>query len=274
MENISAMLNVTVSEGSPPAVRLTGEADFHNRHQISHTFEALLGDGQSTILADLSGLHHIDSSALSVLILCATRASEAGGGIELTGVSERVSRMLTLCGAAAFFDSSVPDVPVGRTQEPSAPARNYWHVSDFSIPASPLAATTARSRVADVIRSLPLSLSDGHDVMVAVGEALANAIKHGCGCDPESRISIKCVAGPSRLAIDIADPGDGFNPEEVPPPSPDALMEGGMGIHLMRELMDEVSFSFDHYCTTVRLVKHVSSPTESEAPAVGELTKV
>ena len=273
MQSSVSGLNVEVTNDTPPVVKLRGEADFHNKHQICEVFGKLVEDGQAIIHADLSELAYVDSSGLAALVGCAAKASKAGGAIELLGVSDRVSRVLTLCGAAAFFDARGSDVPVCRDGEATAPSEGFWHVSDFSLPASPGAAAIARNRVADVVRSLPLSLTEGQDVLTAVGEALANAIKHGCGCSPEMKISVKCVAGAGRLAVDIIDPGPGFDPEAVGQHTPHSLAEGGMGIYMMRELMDEVSFAFDN-CTTVRLVKHLRNLTPQEPTSVGEAAGV
>ena len=269
----TAGLNVEVLNSAPPLVRLTGEADFHNKHQISEVFDRLVKRGQATIQADLSELDYIDSSGLSALVGCAAKASEAGGAIELLGVSERVSRMLTLCGAAAFFRTSLPDVPVCGEGKTMSPAEGFWHVSEFNLSATPDAAAVARGRVADVIRGLPLTLGEGQDVLVAVGEALANAIRHGCGCNPDMTISIRCVAGPSRLAVDVTDHGPGFDPGIVGSPSPQSLSEGGMGIYMMRQIMDEVSFSFGDG-TTVRLVKYINRVASDDNVNTDEMAGV
>ncbi len=258
---------------TPPVVKLSGEADFHNKHRICEAFDELLDDGHATICADLSELAYVDSSGLAALVGCAAKVSKGGGAVELLGVSHRVSRLLTLCGAAPFFRGTDTGVgPAHIDREPTAPSETFWHVSDFSVPASPGAASVARDRVADVVRSLPLNLTEAQDVMMAVGEALANAIKHGCGCCPEMKISVKCVAGPGRLAVDISDPGPGFDPEAVGRRSRRPLAEGGMGIYMMRTLMDEVSFAFDE-CTTVRLVKRLGEAAPAETATVAEPTE-
>jgi len=252
-------LNVAVEHKTPPVVRVSGQADFHNRDQISHALDRLRRKGHATVRADLSALDYMDSSALATLIRCAQDAREDGGYVELTGTSRQVARVLTQCGAAVFFRSSVFDVPVDGEVEEKLPSENFWQVCDFRVPASPLAATIARQRVADVVRSLPFSLMEAADIIIAVGEAMANAIRHGCACDSTMNVSVKCVAGPSRLAVDITDPGDGFDPISVPVPSPKSIVDGGMGIYIMRQLMDEVSFFFDG-ATTARLIKYIAGP--------------
>jgi serine/threonine-protein kinase RsbW len=252
----TSVLSVAVEGTSPPLLRVRGEADFHNRGQIYDTVKSLIDDGHMTVHADLSELSYMDSSALSMLVKCAAEVREAGGIIELTGTSSHVSRVLTKCGATLFFGTGLDEDLADGRRDGVAAGDSFWRVSDFSLPARPESALIARQRVVDVVGALPLGASDSVDVMIAFGEAVANAIRHGCGCDPEQRITVKCIAFPGRLAIDVIDPGPGFTPSEVPAPSPKSILDGGMGIYIMRELMDEVEFLFDQG-TTARLVKHL-----------------
>ena len=83
-------------------------------------------------------------------------------------------------------------------------------------------------------------------VVLAADEAIANAIRHGCGGDPGKRI--RCIARldeSGNLAIIIRDPGPGFDPTKVPDPTQgDALLaSNGRGLFLIRQLMDEVAFA-------------------------------
>lgn len=254
MEAAAPTLNLTVEEGVPPLLRVSGEADFQNRDRIYHAVRELMERGSRTVRADLSEVSHLDSGALATLIRCANEARDAGGALEITGASRQVSRVLTQCGAAALFRCCLQDVPVDGSHLDKDSPGGFWRVSDFSLPASPDAASIARQKVAELVCSIPMSLSDRADVMIAFGEAIANAIIHGCSSDPGRSVGIRCVAGPGRLAIDVTDPGDGFDPDSVPKPTPRSIVDGGMGIHIMRELMDEVQFYFSAG-TTARLVK-------------------
>jgi serine/threonine-protein kinase RsbW len=226
---------------------------------MSEAFERCLTAGHRLVKADLGDVHYIDTSGISALIRCASRAIDAGAAIELIGASDQVSRVLTMCGASVYFNSAIDDIPICSGSEPAEIDQKFWHVSDFNIPASPKTAAIARSRVENVIESMPFSKSAAQDILIAFGEAIANAIRHGCLCNPDLRISIKCVAGPGGLSIDITDPGAGFLPDIIPDHKPDSLLEGGMGIYMMRQLMDKVTFKFDG-TTTVRLVKYVNAP--------------
>lgn len=262
MRQPAGLLKLSIVRDGPSDLAMAGQADFHSKQRIHDAFDELLAEGCLLVRADLTDLHYADTSAVAALVSCAMKYAEAGGQIELAGASRPVSRVLNLSGAAAFFASATDRVPVGEGRVPTAPSENYWHATEFSLPASPESAAVARARIARLVRALPLGLDECDDVVVAVGEALANAIRHGCGGNTQMQITVKCVAGPRRLAIEIADPGAGFSPDSVPSPSPRSLIQGGMGIYMMRKLMDEVSFSFGD-STIVRLVKYIPSTDAS-----------
>ena len=83
-------------------------------------------------------------------------------------------------------------------------------------------------------------------VVIAADEAIAIAIRHGCGGDPTKRI--RCISHldeSGNLSIIIRDPGPGFDPTTVPnPPQGDAVgASSGRGLFLIGQLMDEVAFA-------------------------------
>lgn len=82
---------------------------------------------------------------------------------------------------------------------------------------------------------------------LAIREASANAIKHGNKQHPDKVAQVIFEIDSENITIRIMDQGEGFAPEEVPNPlAPENLLKGtGRGIFLMRQLMDEVDFSFD-----------------------------
>ena len=123
----------------------------------------------------------------------------------------------------------------------------------------PDSAAIARKRISDAIELLSVCAADKQDIILAVGEAITNAIRHGCGCDPSLEVCVKCNAGPDRVVVCIVDPGKGFDPGSVPPPETASMVGGGMGIYIMRELMDKVEYNFDG-CTKLTLVKHFIQP--------------
>ena len=82
-------------------------------------------------------------------------------------------------------------------------------------------------------------------VETSLREALANAIRHGCERDPGKKVQV-CVAcddAPGMLIV-VRDPGPGFDVESIPSPTQgeNLFSQGGRGIFLINELMDDVSF--------------------------------
>ncbi len=108
--------------------------------------------------------------------------------------------------------------------------------------------TTSIMRVEPFIRDIKelhiLTPDRYHDMLVAITEAVNNAIIHGNGLDPEKPVTIDVSATAHKATIIIRDAGQGFNPNNVPDPRlPENLMrEGGRGVFLIRHLADDVEF--------------------------------
>jgi len=99
-------------------------------------------------------------------------------------------------------------------------------------------------------------------IILAVDEACTNIIKHAYKYSSNGDIGINIRFTNSTLYITITDSGEHFNPDAVPAPN---LMEyqkqkksGGLGIFLMKKLMDEVNYRIlKDNKNQVELVKHL-----------------
>ena len=82
------------------------------------------------------------------------------------------------------------------------------------------------------------------NIMIAVTEAVNNAIKHGNGADSAKNVSLSLILESSLIKFRIQDEGTGFDFHDLPDPtSPENLEKpGGRGIFLMKHLSDEVDF--------------------------------
>ena len=133
-------------------------------------------------------------------------------------------------------------------------AESDWETAHISAPSRPGAAAILRHQVMEFLKSSPFSSEELADVELAVGEASSNALKYGSPKGELDEVTVKCMKNEHTLIVEISDNGGGFDPEAVSPLTPDGLAEGGMGIFLMRALMDTVEFEF-RSGTTVRLTK-------------------
>lgn len=113
------------------------------------------------------------------------------------------------------------------------------------IPADPAAISTVTDGLERVLRDHNWSDDDVMRVELAVREALANAIRHGCGNDPSKQVQC-CVTydASGEVGIVIRDPGPGFEPTAVPDPmaGDNMFKSSGRGVYLINQLMDAVGF--------------------------------
>jgi anti-sigma regulatory factor (Ser/Thr protein kinase) len=102
------------------------------------------------------------------------------------------------------------------------------------------------------------------DIRLAAGEALGNAVEHGKS-PRSSGFSVRCTFDGDQLVVEVRDNGSGFSPfDDVSTPPIDR--ERGLGIYLMRRLMDDVSYS--HNGTLVRLARKRQAEVDQTVRAI------
>jgi len=81
---------------------------------------------------------------------------------------------------------------------------------------------------------------------LAVDEACANVIEHAYGPEVTKEVSVKATIDEDTVQIDVVDTGVGFDPAGIPQKNLDQLAaerrSGGLGMRLMKTLMDEVHY--------------------------------
>lgn len=85
------------------------------------------------------------------------------------------------------------------------------------------------------------------NIMIAVTEAVNNAIKHGNKNDKSKNVDLSLMLEETQIRFEVRDFGDGFDYQNLPDPTAPENLEkpGGRGIFLMKNLSDEVSFKED-----------------------------
>ncbi len=82
--------------------------------------------------------------------------------------------------------------------------------------------------------------------VLATDEALSNVIKHGYACSPDGGIEVIlrpiCRAGRTGLVILILDRGRDTNPTRIGGRDLCDLRPGGLGVHIIRSVMDKVQY--------------------------------
>jgi serine/threonine-protein kinase RsbW len=122
------------------------------------------------------------------------------------------------------------------------------------------------ARIGDFVEKFALEtgLDDRsiYALQMAVDEACSNIIEHAYGGEGKGKIELELVTIEVGVQITIKDWGTPFDPNEIALPNLQAPLEerqeGGLGLFLMRRLMDEVLFSFGNgrgEANTLTLIK-------------------
>lgn len=88
-----------------------------------------------------------------------------------------------------------------------------------------------------------------YEIQLAVDEACANVVNHAYRDMEPGNMEISCFPDERSLTIRVRDWGKGFDPDCVAEPDVDAPLEerslGGLGLFLVKQVMDDVRFTFD-----------------------------
>jgi PAS domain S-box-containing protein len=121
---------------------------------------------------------------------------------------------------------------------------------EFVADAGELAGT--RNALRTWLTSAGVDATQSLDVLIAVGEALANAIEHGHRRTSGGTVSLRAIVLSDRLHLRIVDNG------EWKQPRPDPSANRGRGIALMRALMQDVSIEPGETGTTINMQARIA----------------
>ncbi len=98
-----------------------------------------------------------------------------------------------------------------------------------------------------------------HQVDLAIEELGNNIVRHGLAGGP-GEIEITLTSDAEAIKIEISDDGQPFNPlKDAPKPDLEAALEdrpiGGLGIHLVLTMMDEMHYRRENERNHLTLVK-------------------
>ena len=100
-------------------------------------------------------------------------------------------------------------------------------------------------------------------------EALSNAVRHGCGCDPTLGVTAEVRTDGDRVTLRVTDDGPGFDwkTQRRQIPAPDA--SHGRGLWIIAKYSDQVCFNCaGNEVTITRRVRQTCQPMELQgAPA-------
>jgi serine/threonine-protein kinase RsbW len=120
----------------------------------------------------------------------------------------------------------------------------------------PVLAVTLLNRPSEIGRLVDLLESFGEQadlgpevtfrLTLALDEIVANVIRHGFDDKGDHEIAVEVTVDPDVVTATVEDDGVPYDPRDAPHPDldapPDERQPGGLGMHLVRSTMDEVSY--------------------------------
>ena len=242
------------SAGHPPPILVTPGGAWTLLDQAQSLPLALLPAGSrrqqasaelpagATLMLYTDGLVERRNIPLDAGIKAAADLLAGGRAEHPDALADRI--MSGMAPAAGFED----DVAVLIYRHPPEPLRVHVTAQD------PSCLAEIRARLREWLPAAGVGAQDGTDILIAVGEASANAFEHapaglGDGHEPV-QITITVRAARTAVEVTVTDTGTWRPPHE----GPDTR---GHGILFMHALMDEVAVSTTEHGTTVTMTKEL-----------------
>jgi serine/threonine-protein kinase RsbW len=129
----------------------------------------------------------------------------------------------------------------------------------ISVQASTKHLAEVRDFVAKHASDFGFKKQDVADIRLAVDEAYTNIIKHAYKNDEHKSVDIELGYDSNKFWISLLDTGDAFDPSNYSEPDVRKKIKekkrGGVGVYLIKKLMDEVKYYTDGPVNEIRMIK-------------------
>lgn len=109
-----------------------------------------------------------------------------------------------------------------------------------------------------MLESLDINEDDIYAIKLAVAEAAANVIEHGYGGETESNIDLEVLLENNELIFILRDYGEQSDISEIKSRELDDYQEGGLGVHIIKTVMDSVEYVHMEQGTKLIMKKRIS----------------
>lgn len=140
----------------------------------------------------------------------------------------------------------------------------HGEVVEMEIPSAPEYVGIVRHAIEGIARRMSFDAVQVEDLKIAVGEACTNAVKYGCPRDDAHMVGIRCTVLVDGLMVEVSNSiVDCAHPRV--PVKPDLSREGGLGLYLIRHLVDEMHITWGSETATVRMLKRLAPVSVASA---------
>ncbi len=126
----------------------------------------------------------------------------------------------------------------------------------LSIPSKPEYVSMVRLAISSVANNAGFDIEAIEDIKVAISEACTNVVCHS-EIEFNSTYEVFCEVGDGKIIIHVKDEGTGYDLSGYKEPLLDVPKAGGLGIFVIKTLMDEVDIcSSQGMGTTIKMIKY------------------
>jgi serine phosphatase RsbU (regulator of sigma subunit)/anti-sigma regulatory factor (Ser/Thr protein kinase) len=199
--------------------------------------------------------HVIVAPGTTVLLytdgLVERRGTSLDQGIDRAAVLVQEGRESTL---DALADRIMVRLAPGSGYQDDVAVLLYRHPAplEMSFPADVNELSRSRAALRSWLTRTRVGPDQARDMLVAAGEAVANAIEHGHRDSPDGIVTLRATALVDQVQLTVIDTGS------WKPPRPVADRHRGRGITLMRALMQDVAIHPDGDGTTVHMLARIT----------------
>ena len=127
-------------------------------------------------------------------------------------------------------------------KNPSDEPHTGNHTVDLTIPSDPKYMKLVRGLVAAAAEVVGFERPDVNCLCLAVDEACTNIIRHAYDGDHSQKIEIRLGIYTDHIDVKLRDYGRKTDPAKIKPRELHDIRPGGLGVHFIREIMDEVVY--------------------------------
>lgn len=133
------------------------------------------------------------------------------------------------------------------------------HQIRLEIPSAAEYVSVARHTVEGIASRMRFDASEVGDLKLAVGEACNNAVRHGSPSSNHPCVTVVCSVSLNCLMIEVSNGLVGGEPCPKITEAVNPEREGGMGLYIIKKLMDEVDITWEHCSAKIKMVKMLKS---------------
>ena len=120
-----------------------------------------------------------------------------------------------------------------------------------------------RSFIIEILKAEKLSDLEVHSMVLAVDEVCANIIIHSSNCSSEQTMEVNIDVKKTKVVFEILDNGMGFDIRQYPEPDLKEIIKskrkGGVGLMLVKRIMDEIDYTSREGKSVVKLTKYLET---------------